>query len=108
MPVLSTHYSKTPSFGGRFCSLTLCYADERGELLLVEADDHLVVHEDDGDAHLPALLYHFLALLEVGLDVEVRVRDVVLSQEILGELAKVARRGAVDSDFFIHRFKFRT
>lgn len=79
------------------------YAEGRTELLLIEADDELIPYEDYGYSHLTALVDHLLALLHVGGNVVFRVLDIVLREELLGELAKMARRGAINGDWFIHR-----
>lgn len=66
-------------------------------MLLIETDDHLVADEYDWNAHLAALLYHFLALLDVSCNVVFRVLDIVRLKKLLAHLAKMAGRGGVNS-----------
>lgn len=77
-------------------------AEGRNETLLIETDDHLIADEDDRHAHLAGFLYHFLALLKVARDIVVSEADSLLLEKVLGHLAEMASRGAVNSDVFIH------
>lgn len=77
-------------------------AECRNETLLIETDDHLVADEDNRNAHLTGLAYHLLALLEVLSYIVVSESDALFLEEILGHLAEVARRRAVNRNVFIH------
>ena len=74
---------------------------EFNKLSLVEADDHVVTNEDDRNAHLAALVDHFLALLHVVRHVMFRVRDIVLLEELLAHLAKVTGWRGVNCDVLL-------
>src|SRR3989344_646403 len=78
------------------------YSEQLLESLLVEADDDVVIYRDDRHAHLSGLLYHFLALREVRGDIVLRVRDLVLREEILRRMAEVASRRRVDCYIVSH------
>jgi hypothetical protein len=73
-----------------------------GNDFFVESDDELVSDLDDWYAHLVGLIDHFLALLEIRRDVVFGIRDIVGLEEILGQAAEVAGRGAVNGDVW-HR-----
>jgi hypothetical protein len=73
-------------------AFSLLDREKFAELIFVETNDKLVVHRDDGNAHLAALLYHLLTLRKVGGDIVIREFHVVLGKEILSRMAKVARR----------------
>ena len=77
-------------------------AKSRHDPLLVETDDHIRADENDRHSHLARLLNHFLALLEVVSNVEFGVSNALLLQEILGHLAEVAGRGAINGNLLVH------
>lgn len=66
--------------------------------ILIEAYDEFFVDRDNWYAHLTTLIDHFLALLEIVSNIMLRIRDIALGKVLLGHLAKVARRRAVDGD----------
>src|SRR3989344_4603885 len=75
------------------------------EPLLVKTDNHLITHEDNRDTHLTRLLNHFLTLREVVRHIKFGISDILALKEILGHLAEVAGRGAVNSDGFVHVYR---
>jgi hypothetical protein len=88
---------------GAFGETLGCDAYHLRQPLLIKAHNELISHEDDGDAHLAALLDHFLTFFHVGGNVVLGICNVILGEEFLRHLAKVARWGAVNGDWFIHR-----
>lgn len=73
-------------------------SEELNELPLVETNNHVVSDEYNGYAHLAALINHFLTLLHIGCNIVLRVRNVILLEELLAHLAEVTSWGGVNSD----------
>ena len=78
-------------------------SQEASKLFFVKTDYHSVADVNHRHSHLAALLYHFLALREVGRDVVIRESDFVRCKEILSRVAEVTRRRAVYSDLCLCR-----
>src|SRR3989344_1928013 len=78
-------------------------SQEFAQFRFVEADDEVFAHRDDGHAHLPALLYHLLALSKVRTDIVIGECDAVRRKEILRRVAEVTGRSRVNCYlFFVH------
>jgi hypothetical protein len=61
--------------------ISLLYPQRRADLGLIEADYDLTADIDNGYAHLAGLVYHLFPLVEVGGDIELRVRHAISLEE---------------------------
>lgn len=71
-------------------------------LFLIKADDYLAINVENRNGEPAALFRHFCALFKIGLYVVIRERHVIFAQPVLGHVAEVAGRGAVNGDVFSH------
>src|SRR3989344_5817503 len=78
----------------------LCDTKQLLEPFFVEADDHIILHENHRHTHLSAFLDHLLCLLFVSRNVVFGICDVVLLKECFRRFAECARWCCVDRYVF--------
>ncbi len=67
-------------------------------LVLIEADGHFVIDNNDGHAFLARLLNHLADTLWMLTQINLGVRDIFLVEKLLCSLAIRAGRGAINSN----------
>jgi hypothetical protein len=84
--------------------MLLSDTEELDDLWLVEADDNLVINDDDWHAHLTTFCDHFLSLLLIRCYIDIDELHILLLKEVLCHVAEVAARCTVYSDC-VHNHK---